>query len=155
GPMATSVEEADVGITEFVSQHGSFSGILKHRFRDFQVREVDPQGHVARLTTLEPPVKDGSSGPNVPRQPFQPARLPAERAQLVAAFAALAGQENGAVLDELLGRVIEMYGNSSTGTAAVAEAAVAVPEAPAAGATAATAVAETGAAANAAVGEPA
>ncbi|KAG2486127.1 hypothetical protein HYH03_015221 [Edaphochlamys debaryana] len=53
--MAAPLDEADVGITEYVALTPGFSAILKHRFRDFQVREVDPQGNVARLTSVEPP----------------------------------------------------------------------------------------------------
>ncbi|GLC42432.1 hypothetical protein PLESTM_001332600 [Pleodorina starrii] len=113
--------EADVGITEYVSKLPGFNAILKHRFRDFQVREVDPRGQVARLTSLEPlsQVGPGGSPGAAPaaaapapatRGEFDPAKLAAARPQLVASFAALAGPENGAVLDELLRRVTEMYG---------------------------------------------
>lgn len=47
--------EQDVGITEYVGTHKGFSGILKQRYSDFLVNEIDPSGRVVRLETLEPP----------------------------------------------------------------------------------------------------
>ncbi|KAK8783259.1 hypothetical protein V5799_015399, partial [Amblyomma americanum] len=47
--------EQDVGITEYVGTHKGFNGILKQRYSDFLVNEIDPSGRVVRLETLEPP----------------------------------------------------------------------------------------------------
>lgn len=47
--------EADVGITEFISQHDGFMAVLKHRFSDFQVNEIDCDGKIVKLTTLDVP----------------------------------------------------------------------------------------------------
>jgi len=56
-----SVTENDVGITEFVCKDGKgFVGVVKHRYRDFVVNEIDLSGNVVRLTSLfkqEPVVK--------------------------------------------------------------------------------------------------
>nr|XP_037280612.1 LOW QUALITY PROTEIN: pseudouridylate synthase 7 homolog [Rhipicephalus microplus] len=47
--------EEEVGITEFVGEHKGFNGVLKQRYSDFLVNEIDPSGCVVRLETLEPP----------------------------------------------------------------------------------------------------
>ncbi|CAN8260429.1 unnamed protein product [Cochlearia groenlandica] len=48
-----TVEEADVGISCFISQLPGFRGILKQRYADFIVNEVDMDGNVVRLTSLD------------------------------------------------------------------------------------------------------
>ncbi|UYV76363.1 PUS7 [Cordylochernes scorpioides] len=50
--------ESDVGITEYISSHAGFSGILKYRFSDFIVHEIDTEGNVVHLTTLECPQEE-------------------------------------------------------------------------------------------------
>ncbi|KAH7948055.1 hypothetical protein HPB52_018157 [Rhipicephalus sanguineus] len=47
--------EEEVGITEFVGKHKGFNGVLKQRYSDFLVNEIDPSGSIVRLETLEPP----------------------------------------------------------------------------------------------------
>lgn len=42
--------EEDVGITEYLNQLDGFSGVIKARFSDFQVNEIDLEGNVAKLT---------------------------------------------------------------------------------------------------------
>lgn len=49
------MEEPQVGITEYTTTTSGFRGILKHRYEDFLVFEVDGKGRTAHLTTLEPP----------------------------------------------------------------------------------------------------
>jgi hypothetical protein len=49
------MEEHDVGITEYTTVTAGFCGILKHRYEDFQVFEIDASGRTARITTLDPP----------------------------------------------------------------------------------------------------
>ena len=51
--------EKDVGITEYLSLHEGFNGIIKQRFSDFHVNEIMPDGTIAKLTSLEPPVDVG------------------------------------------------------------------------------------------------
>ncbi|KAL1211648.1 hypothetical protein V5N11_023649 [Cardamine amara subsp. amara] len=54
-----TVDEADVGISCFISQLPGFRGILKQRYADFIVNEVDIDGNVVRLTSLDlPPEMD-------------------------------------------------------------------------------------------------
>lgn len=55
--IATSknVVEADVGILCYISHLPGFRGILKQRYSDFIVNEVDLDGNVVHLTSLEVP----------------------------------------------------------------------------------------------------
>ncbi|XP_056166042.1 multisubstrate pseudouridine synthase 7 isoform X2 [Syzygium oleosum] len=48
-------EESDVGIVCYISNLPGFRGILKQRYSDFIVNEVDLEGNVVRLTTLDAP----------------------------------------------------------------------------------------------------
>ena len=49
-PVQRSASEPDVGITEFVNKENiGFTGLIKQRFSDFQVNEIDPQGNVVVL----------------------------------------------------------------------------------------------------------
>lgn len=53
-----SLKEADVGISEFVGSTPTFNGVIKAKFSDFQVNEIDLDGNVVSLTDLtvpEPP----------------------------------------------------------------------------------------------------
>jgi tRNA pseudouridine13 synthase len=48
--------EVDVGITEFMNPElEGFDAILKHRFSDFNVNEIDLDGKVVYLTSLDIP----------------------------------------------------------------------------------------------------
>ncbi|KZV54416.1 pseudouridylate synthase 7 [Dorcoceras hygrometricum] len=51
----TSIDESDVGILCYVSHLPGFRGILKHRYSDFIVNEVDLDGNIVRLTSLDAP----------------------------------------------------------------------------------------------------
>eukprot|EP00058_Branchiostoma_floridae_P009283 XP_002594771.1 hypothetical protein BRAFLDRAFT_81246 [Branchiostoma floridae] len=53
-------KETDVGITEYISKHEGFSGIIKQRYSDFLVREVDVHGKIVQLTNKSPPVDSGA-----------------------------------------------------------------------------------------------
>ncbi|KAF8388099.1 hypothetical protein HHK36_026765 [Tetracentron sinense] len=53
-PMKT-LEEADVGIFCYISQLPGFRGVLKQRYADFIVNEVDSDGNVVHLTSLDAP----------------------------------------------------------------------------------------------------
>lgn len=56
-----TLKECDVGITEFVSKTEGFTGVLKARFSDFHVNEIDPDGNIIVLTdqTAPKPAPDG------------------------------------------------------------------------------------------------
>merc|ERR1711892_1618682 len=61
--------EKEVGIECFIADNVAISGIVKHRWSDFHVREVDAKGTVARLTTFD-----------VPPTPIDENEEPAEKA---------------------------------------------------------------------------
>ncbi|XKL64884.1 hypothetical protein PGB90_004970 [Kerria lacca] len=48
-----NLSETDVYITEYMYPSVKFSAIVKHRYSDFQVFEIDSDGNVAHLTSLE------------------------------------------------------------------------------------------------------
>lgn len=52
------LSEADVGITEFISHHEGFSAVMKHRYSDFQVNEIDSEGNVVKLTSMDTPAEE-------------------------------------------------------------------------------------------------
>lgn len=45
--------EANVGIRKYVTNSVGFSGIIKHRYTDFLVNEVDLAGNVVHLTGIQ------------------------------------------------------------------------------------------------------
>ncbi|KAF9422778.1 hypothetical protein HW555_001562 [Spodoptera exigua] len=49
------LSEEDIGVTEYISKHEGFNGIIKSRYSDFQVSEINEQGEIAKLTCLKPP----------------------------------------------------------------------------------------------------
>ncbi|KAK9159535.1 hypothetical protein Syun_005876 [Stephania yunnanensis] len=51
----TTLEESDVGIICYVSDLPGFRGVLKQRYSDFIVNEVDCEGNVVHLTCLDAP----------------------------------------------------------------------------------------------------
>ncbi|KAJ8371780.1 hypothetical protein AAFF_G00302240 [Aldrovandia affinis] len=54
--MKHGLTELDVGILEFVSKHEGFSGILKERYSDFVVHEINKDGKIVCLDDLTVPV---------------------------------------------------------------------------------------------------
>ncbi|XP_071936792.1 multisubstrate pseudouridine synthase 7-like isoform X2 [Coffea arabica] len=96
-----SIDESDVGIFCYISQLPGFRGILKQRYSDFIVNEVDLEGNVVHLTSLE-----------------APAELVEEKEVLVAdqpnknydaeigSFRALAGDFNAGMLKALLDQTV-------------------------------------------------
>ncbi|RWW21912.1 hypothetical protein BHE74_00031398 [Ensete ventricosum] len=56
--MVKTLDESDVGISCYVSSLAGFRGILKQRYSDFIVNEVDSDGNIVRLTSFDlPPEK--------------------------------------------------------------------------------------------------
>ncbi|XP_048864936.1 pseudouridylate synthase 7 homolog isoform X1 [Brienomyrus brachyistius] len=56
--MKHGLTEQDVGILKFVSDHEGFSGILKERYSDFVVHEINKDGMVVRLNDLTIPAEE-------------------------------------------------------------------------------------------------
>lgn len=48
--MAAGTTEERLGITEFTTEGVGLNGVLKQRFRDFVVNEIDASGHIVELT---------------------------------------------------------------------------------------------------------
>jgi len=55
--MKHGLTELDVGILKFVSEHKGFSGILKERYSDFVVNEINKEGKIVHLDDLSVPVE--------------------------------------------------------------------------------------------------
>ncbi|OZJ04650.1 hypothetical protein BZG36_02895 [Bifiguratus adelaidae] len=95
------VREADVGIRAFASPNLSgFSGIIKQRYLDFLVNEIDSSGNAVHLTDLEP-----SSAPSNAAQTEEEAQNPPiTNKQIMDELAGLVGaakaEEIKAMLDE-------------------------------------------------------
>lgn len=53
--QAEQLSEKDVGITEYVTDVPGFSGVIKARFSDFHVNEIDSEGKIAKLTDTKHP----------------------------------------------------------------------------------------------------
>lgn len=62
--VGSRLKESDIGITEYISKHSGFSAIIKDRYKDFHVNEIDLDGHVAKLTHQDIP-HDPSKDENI------------------------------------------------------------------------------------------
>ncbi|KYM77823.1 Pseudouridylate synthase 7 like protein [Atta colombica] len=47
--IGSRLKESDIGITEYIGKHLGFSAIIKERYNDFHVNEIDLDGQVAKL----------------------------------------------------------------------------------------------------------
>jgi len=92
-------EERDVGIIAFANAAEGFDAVLRHRFTDFKVNEIDKTGAVCKITsTAVPP---SLLVPNVA------VRLTdAGIAAAVAQFSEVAGAASAATLKEFLDKVM-------------------------------------------------
>ncbi|XP_065813088.1 pseudouridylate synthase 7 homolog isoform X1 [Labrus bergylta] len=66
--MKHGLTELDVGILKYVSDHEGFSGILKERYSDFVVHEINKQGKIVHLDDLSIPA-EAEEVPEVEEQP--------------------------------------------------------------------------------------
>ncbi|XP_068170213.1 pseudouridylate synthase 7 homolog [Antennarius striatus] len=64
--MKHGLTELDVGILKYVSDHQGFSGILKERYSDFVVHEINKEGKMVHLDDLTIPAEEEPEGPPVP-----------------------------------------------------------------------------------------
>ncbi|XP_062403560.1 pseudouridylate synthase 7 homolog isoform X2 [Sardina pilchardus] len=64
--MKHGLTELDVGILKFVSDHKGFSGILKERYSDFVVHEINKEGKTVQLDDLSIPVETEEVQPEEP-----------------------------------------------------------------------------------------
>lgn len=62
--QAEQLTEGEVGITEYISKLDGFSGVIKARYSDFHVNEIDLEGKTAKLTDTSIPkdIDNSNSG---------------------------------------------------------------------------------------------
>lgn len=70
------LNEEDVGITQFITDTPGFSGVIKARFSDFQVNEIDLDGNIAKLTDQSIPKEFHKK--KVVSEPIDLAQTPSE-----------------------------------------------------------------------------
>lgn len=58
GEKSEPTKEHFIGITQYVSKTKGFSGILKQRYSDFHVNEIDMDGNIVHLTNQDIPQDD-------------------------------------------------------------------------------------------------
>lgn len=93
------VDEGSVGITEFANDAAPISGILRHRYSDFIVNEIDMQMRVARLAEEDLFAKESSAASERIVHSFDNE----EAIQAcVKQFSELAGSDHGSALSTLL-----------------------------------------------------
>ncbi|XP_057871903.2 multisubstrate pseudouridine synthase 7 [Cryptomeria japonica] len=106
-------EEADVGILYYTSNLPGFRGVLKQRYTDFIVNEVDCNGKVIHLTSLDAPVEekkavlDSSTVTNeVANKECQTSNVNnSDYSKHIEAFESLAGKVDAEKLKDLLGHI--------------------------------------------------
>lgn len=54
--IPTNMPEVLVGITEYISDNKGFTGVLKSRYSDFHVNEIDLSGNVIQLDDFTVPI---------------------------------------------------------------------------------------------------
>lgn len=62
--VGSRLKESDIGITEYIGKHPGFSAIIKERYTDFHVNEIDLEGQVTKLTHQNIP-RDPSNNENL------------------------------------------------------------------------------------------
>ncbi|KAF6264278.1 pseudouridine synthase [Scenedesmus sp. NREL 46B-D3] len=108
------MQEQQVGIEEYTTSTTGFTGILKHRYNDFQVFEVDLTGRTAHLTATEIAATQAAGSSNT-------AAITDEAiSEVAAAFAAIAGQPNAALLQKLLTNIQQQQKQATSAAASAA-----------------------------------
>ncbi|KAL2345777.1 hypothetical protein Fmac_007062 [Flemingia macrophylla] len=98
----TPIEESDVGISCFISNLPGFRGILKQRYSDFIVNEVDRDGTVVQLSSLDAPKEEPEgfqeNGTNT-------SGTAVSYASQIESFKSLAGESDAALLEEFISKI--------------------------------------------------
>ncbi|TYK28792.1 pseudouridylate synthase 7-like protein isoform X1 [Cucumis melo var. makuwa] len=95
-----SIGESDVGILSYISSLPGFRGILKQRYSDFIVNEVDTDGNVVHLTSLDaPPEIVSESGPTIVHSTSQ------SYVSEIELFRSLAGDSDAEILETFLKQI--------------------------------------------------
>uniref|UniRef100_A0A8D0D3B5 Pseudouridine synthase 7 n=1 Tax=Sander lucioperca TaxID=283035 RepID=A0A8D0D3B5_SANLU len=66
--MKYGLTELDVGILKYVSDHEGFSGILKERYSDFVVHEINKEGKILHLDDLSIPAEEVPEAQSQPEE---------------------------------------------------------------------------------------
>ncbi|KAL8265860.1 hypothetical protein R6Q59_003204 [Mikania micrantha] len=98
--MKAPLEESDVGISCYISPLPGFRGILKQRYSDFVVNEVDLDGNIVHLTSLEAPTE-------IAKEPETKTidQLNGNYGTEIESFRALAGDSDANCLKEFLDQI--------------------------------------------------
>ncbi|XP_038878533.1 pseudouridylate synthase 7 homolog isoform X3 [Benincasa hispida] len=95
-----SIGESDVGILSYISSLPGFRGILKQRYSDFIVNEVDTDGNVVHLTSLDaPPEIFSESRPTIVHSTSE------SYASEIESFRSLAGDSDAEILKAFLKQI--------------------------------------------------
>lgn len=97
----TTIEESDVGISCFISQLPGFRGVLKQRYSDFIVNEVDTDGNVVHLTCLDAPLESVKEEERTKKSDQISKSYDSE----VESFRALAGDADAELLEALINQI--------------------------------------------------
>ncbi|PIA45026.1 hypothetical protein AQUCO_01700525v1 [Aquilegia coerulea] len=92
-----TLDESDVGISCYISNLPGFRGILKQRYADFIVNEVDSDGNVVHLTCLDAPHEEVEVKKN------EETKL--SYTSEIELFRALAGDSNAELLKDLIDKI--------------------------------------------------
>ncbi|KAH8937329.1 hypothetical protein BDL97_16G022100 [Sphagnum fallax] len=104
GVEEMSTEES-VGILCHANSCPGFRGVLKQRYSDFIVNEVDPLGNVIHLTNINAPVEVKASTAQVTGGEDNHPKI-VDHAADIEAFKALAGESNTELLEKLLAQIV-------------------------------------------------
>ncbi|KAH7661468.1 Pseudouridine synthase TruD protein [Dioscorea alata] len=101
--MAKSLDEADVGILCYVSSLPGFRGVLKQRYSDFIVNEVDLDGKIIHLTSFDlPPEFSEEKAPEK-----NPHSSDKDYSGEIEAFRSLSGEVDAESLRDFLEKIVD------------------------------------------------
>ncbi|XP_024962160.1 multisubstrate pseudouridine synthase 7 isoform X2 [Cynara cardunculus var. scolymus] len=98
--MNSPLEESDVGISFYISPLPGFRGILKQRYCDFVVNEVDLDGNVVHLTSLDAPAE-----PTEEHKTKMPDQLKGDQGAEIELFRDLVGDSDANSLKEFIDKI--------------------------------------------------
>ncbi|XP_058738635.1 multisubstrate pseudouridine synthase 7 isoform X1 [Vicia villosa] len=105
-----SMEEHDVGISCYISNLPGFRGVLKQRYSDFIVHEVDTDGKVVELSSLEA-IAEESKVSAVESKSVEENKTDASETDVISyasqieAFKSLAGDSDASSLEEFINQI--------------------------------------------------
>ncbi|CAI8615545.1 unnamed protein product [Vicia faba] len=105
-----SMEEHDVGISCYISNLPGFRGVLKQRYSDFIVHEVDTDGKVVELSSLEA-IAEESKVSAVESKSVEENKTDTSETEVISyasqieAFKSLAGDSDASCLEEFINQI--------------------------------------------------